>query len=55
MEEQLHLLEQVVMCMQRAMTACQLAPDWAQHAQHLQHSVAALTEVVSTANTSAGR
>ena len=54
-EEQLQLLQQVVDCMQRATSACQLEPAWAQHAQQLQHSVAGLKEVVSTANTSAGR
>ena len=54
-EEQLQLLEQVVTCMQSAVTACQLAADWAQPAQQLQQAVAALKAVVATANTSAGR
>lgn len=52
---QLSLLDQVVACMKEAVLACQLAANWTQHAQQLQHSIDALKAVVGADATSAGR
>ena len=53
--QQLDLLERVVACIQRSLSACQLAAGWTQHAQQLQHSMATLKAVVGADATSAGR
>ena len=53
--QQLSLLEQVLLCMQTSVEACQLGATWTQHVQQLHRSLHSLQAVITADSSSAGR